>query len=251
VDRDEDTHVVIAGAAGTIGTILLPGLAGAYSVGGFDAAVDPGSQSRIAHGDVRDGQFLERALRNAAVVVHLATGVRQAWDGLLSVDILGTKALLDAASTTGARRVIIASSNHVSGGFELDRFRGRVPPGGKALDVSEPVRPDSEYGAAKAFAEAYGRFVAETTDLAVSCLRIGTVAPVDHPAAYRSIEQFGYIPGGPEAAERRLSATWLYHHDLLRIVREEIEATDRFRMRFAVSDNPGRFWSLDVYRWNP
>jgi nucleoside-diphosphate-sugar epimerase len=185
------------------------------------------------------------------VAIHLASGMHRGWDGLLPVDILGTRELLRAAAAAGLKRVVIASSNHVSGGLELDRFRSRVPPDGKALGVTEPVRPDSEYGVAKAFAEAYGRFVAETTDLAVSCLRIGTVAPVDDPAAYRSTEQFSYIPGGPAAVERRLRATWLHHHDLVRVIREEIEATDRFRVRFAVSDNPGRFWSLDVYSWNP
>jgi nucleoside-diphosphate-sugar epimerase len=250
VARDEGAHLVIAGAAGTIGTILLSGLAGAYSLSAFDTAVDPGSASEIAHGDVRDREFLQRAFRDATVVVHLATGMHGGWEGLLSVDVVGTKQLLDAACATGIRRVVLASSNHISGGFELDRLRSPVG-GDGVLEVTEPIRPDSEYGAAKAFAEAYGRFLAETTDLAVSCLRIGTVAPVDDPAAHRSAQQFDYIPGGPEAVERRLRATWLYHDDLLRIVREEIEATDRFRLRFAVSDNPGRFWSLDVYRWNP
>ncbi len=218
----------------------------------------PGSPaSRDVRGDVGDRELLRRCLEPGGAVVHLATGVSRGWEGLLAVDMLGTRNVLDAAAQIGVRRVILASTNHVVGGFELDYFRrGLVPgPGTDAANIlvrpTDPIRPDSEYGAAKAFGEGYGRFIAETTETAVTCLRIGTVAPVDDPAAYATSPGFAHIPGGAEGTGRRLRATWLYHADLLRIVREELAASDHFRLRFAVSDNPGRFWSLDTYRWNP
>jgi nucleoside-diphosphate-sugar epimerase len=250
--------ILITGAAGTIGSILAPALSEDGHVICLDVVEpSPGSPAwRGVRGDVGDRELLRRCLTPGGAVVHLATGVSRGWEGLLAVDMLGTRNVLDAAAQVGIRRVILASTNHVVGGFELDYFRrGLAPgPGTDAGNIvvrpTDPIRPDGEYGAAKAFGEAYGRFIAETTETAVTCLRIGTVAPVDDPAAYATSPEFAHIPGGAEGTGRRLRATWLYHADLLRIVREELAASDHFRLRFAVSDNPGRFWSLDTYRWN-
>jgi nucleoside-diphosphate-sugar epimerase len=250
--------ILITGAAGTIGGVLAPALSDHLLVTGLDV-VDVGTASRgwqTIPGDVGDRELLRRYLQPGGAVVHLATGASGGWEGLLAVDLLGTKSVLDVAALVGTRRVILASTNHVVGGFELDYFRRGVAPGLGTVEAdlvrpTDPIRPDSEYGAAKAFGEAYGRFIAETSETAVSCLRIGTVAPVDDPAAYAISPNFAHIPGGAEGVGRRLRATWLYHADLLRIVREELAASDQFRLRFAVSDNPGRFWSLETYRWNP
>jgi nucleoside-diphosphate-sugar epimerase len=247
---------LITGAAGTIGSILAPALSEDGPVICLDVVESsPGSPAwRGVRGDVGDRELLRRCLEPGGAVVHLATGVARGWEGLLAVDVLGTKGLLDAAAQVGVRRVILASTNHVVGGFELDYFRRGLAPGlgtvAAVVRPTDPIRPDSEYGAVKAFGEAYGRFIAETTETAVSCLRIGTVAPVDDPAAYATLPDFAHIPGGAEGIGRRLRATWLYHADLLRIVREELAANDRFRLRFGVSDNPGRFWSLETYRWS-
>jgi nucleoside-diphosphate-sugar epimerase len=249
---------LITGAAGTIGSILVPALAREWSVTSLDLG-EPGSRSgslRTVRGDVGDRELVLRCVRPGGVVVHLATGTSRGWEGLLAVDMAGTAALLDVAAEVGVGRVILASTNHVVGGFELDYFRQGVAPGlgtipaEVAVRPTDPIRPDSPYGAAKAFSEAYGRFIAETTDTAVSCLRIGTVAPVDDPAAYAASPQFAHIPEGADGVRRRLRATWLHHPDLIQIVRDELTAGDRFRLRFAVSDNPGRFWSLETYRWN-
>jgi uronate dehydrogenase len=250
---------LITGAAGTIGNVLVPALARDASVTGLDI-VEPGRRSRswrAVQGDVDDRELVMRCVRPGGVVVHLATGVSSGWEGLLAVDMVGTKTLLDVAAEIGVGRVILASTNHVVGGFELDYFRRGVAPGlslapgESAVQPTDPIRPDSQYGAAKAFGEAYGRFIAETTETAVSCLRIGTVAPIDDPVAYATSPEFAHIPGGAEGAGRRLRATWLHHADLLRIIREELSAADRFRLRFAVSDNRDRFWSLETYCWNP
>jgi nucleoside-diphosphate-sugar epimerase len=249
--------ILITGAAGTIGRILAPALSEDGQVIGLDLVEpSPGSHAwRGVRGDVGDRELLRRCLQPGGAVLHLATGVTRGWEGLLAVDMLGTKNVLDAAAQVGVRRVILASTNHVVGGFELDYFRRGLVPGletdaANIVRPTDPIRPDSEYGAAKAFGEAYGRFIGETTETAVSCLRIGTVAPVDDPAAYTTSPDFAHIPEGAEGVGRRLRATWLHHADLLHTVREELAASDHFRLRFAVSDNPGRFWSLQTYRWN-
>jgi len=254
VHRDS---ILITGAAGTIGSILAGALSGGADVVGLDlaGADDDLAGWRFVRGDVGDRDLLERSLQSRDVVIHLATGAPRGWDGLLDVEIRATKQLLDLAALAGTRRVVLASTNHVAGGFELDLFRrglssGDREPDAVVVEPTDPIRPDSPYGAAKAFGEAYGRFTAETTATAVSCLRIGTVAPVDDPAAYATSPQYAHIPGGAQGVERRLRATWLSHPDLIRLVREELAAGDRFRLRFGVSDNPGRFWSLQTYCWS-
>jgi hypothetical protein len=59
-----------------------------------------------------------------------------------------------------------------------------------------------------------------------------------------------FLPLPDEQRRRRFRASWLSHRDLVRIVGEELEASARFRRRFAVSDNPGRFWPLSVEQWD-
>jgi nucleoside-diphosphate-sugar epimerase len=171
---------------------------------------------------------------------------------LLEVDIVGTRTVLDAAAAAGVRRVVLASTNHVAGGIELDAVRGARPSGNGGLAV---VRPDSPYGAAKAFGEAYGRFISESTTTAVSCLRIGSVRPDGAaPPEVAPDEVAPYWPRellAPDALAARLERTRLRGEDLISIVDEELEARDRFRLRWAVSDNPGRPWPLDVAVWNP
>jgi uronate dehydrogenase len=253
VHRDS---ILITGAAGTIGSILAAALSGDADVTCLDLVDAHDSADRqLVRGDVGDRDLLQRMLESCDVVVHLATGASRGWDGLLEVEIRATKQLFDLAAVAGIRRVVLASTNHVAGGFELDYFRRGGSPVDRDTDAAvvqptDPIRPDSPYGAAKAFGEAYGRFTAETTATAVSCLRIGTVAPSDDPTAYASSPQYAHIPKGAEGAARRLRATWLSHPDLIRLMREEFAASERFRLRFGVSDNPGRFWSLETYCWN-
>jgi hypothetical protein len=114
----------------------------------------------------------------------------------------------------------------------------------------DPVRPDSFYAAAKVFAEAYGRKAAELGVLNVSCLRLGTVRRLDDPRAAATEDEFSSVPGGIAGRRRRLAATWLKHADLISVVQDELASRERFRLRFGVSDNPDRFWSLEVASWD-
>lgn len=249
--------VVVTGAAGVIGRILLPHLASRYRVRALDvrdvAAVPNVEPTR---GSVTDSALLQDLFAACTYVLHLATGSSRGWDGLLEVEIEGTRAVFDAAAAAGVQRVVFASTNHVAGGLELDRVRGLTSSRAGRVDV---VRPDTPYGAAKAFGEAYGRFISETTQTSVSCVRIGSVRPeadIDAAVAATGTPPGQVAPYWPpelltaDALEQRLRHTWLSHADLVRIVDEEMAATARFRLRFAVSDNPGRFWPVTVLSWN-
>jgi len=182
----------------------------------------------------------------ADYVLHLAHGAGQGWEGLRVVDIDGTRNVLDGALRGPCRRVVIGSSNHVVGWSELDYMAG--------LEVALPVgpqsspRPDGLYGVAKVAGEALARAAAEHGGLQVSVLRIGTVRADDDLARAASDPSFAYI-GDHEAVHRRLERTWLFHADLVRIVRDEFTASETFRLRYATSSPDDEVWSSEVLTW--
>ena len=108
---------------------------------------------------------------------------------------------------------MFASSNHAVGFYPRQRRIG----------TDEPVRPDSRYGASKAFGEALGALYAYKHGLRVTCLRIGNVT--DTPAD-----------------KRRLSI-WLSPQDLVQLIRIGLEHPDiRHEIFFGASDNARTFW---------
>jgi nucleoside-diphosphate-sugar epimerase len=239
-------RIAITGAAGVVAGVLIPALNA--DVAGVDIAMQPEGLDLADwyQGSVADPRVVSHAAEGCHAVLHLATGAPE-WPGLFDVDMRGLRNVLDSATANGVRKVIFASSNHVVGMHEKEALRlGRYT----EYPISAPPRPDSPYGAAKAFGEALCRYTSETSDVSTSCLRIGTVRPTDDIDRYCREPAFKYVPGGTEGVRARLRKTWLYHEDLIRIVREELESSDSYRLRFAVSNNPGRFWSLDVLAWN-
>ncbi len=99
------------------------------------------------HGDVRDPESVETAMRGCEAVLHLAASVgnKRSIDdpGLdASVNLLGTVTVLEAARKLGIKRVVFSSSAGIFG--EL-----------KTLPISEDHEqcPDSPYGVSKLAAE--------------------------------------------------------------------------------------------------
>jgi uronate dehydrogenase len=96
------------------------------------------------------------------------------------------------------------------------------------ITAEAPIRPDSPYGAGKAFFEAAARYYSERYEMSCICLRIGTVRADDRPR------------------EPRHYATLLSHTDLVRLVRCALEATSElaFGVYYGVSANTWRFWDI-------
>jgi nucleoside-diphosphate-sugar epimerase len=240
-------RVLIIGSAGVVATVLARDLSADHDLIGLDVqpAREPERWSGTIMVSVGERDTVLKVAAEAEYILHLAQGTARGWDGLREVDIDGTRNVLDGAMRGGCRRVVVASSNHVTGWGELDYLAGSRT--GLPLEPPSPLRPDGLYGVAKIAGEALARAAAEFAGLPVSVLRIGTVRLDDDMERAVDEKQFAYI-GDQEAVRRRLSRTWLFHADLVRLVREEFAASETFRLRYAASAGD-EVWSMRTLTW--
>ncbi len=129
-------HFLVTGAAGFIGSQVCERLlAQGHQVRGIDCFTDyyPRRLKELNLAPARDHQSFEfieedvvstdlnRLLEGVEVVIHLAAqaGVRASWGANFTIythnNILSTQALLEAAKTSGLRRLVYASSSSVYG----------------------------------------------------------------------------------------------------------------------------------------
>ena len=130
-------HILLTGAAGRIGTILRPALAGRY---GKVRLLDRRPVENIASneealiGDITDRATLHRAVEGVDAVVHMAGYPRIGdWNEILPLNIAATYELLDASRLAGVKRFVIASSHHAIGYY----------PRTETVGTDAQVRPDS------------------------------------------------------------------------------------------------------------
>ncbi|MBT3602714.1 MAG: NAD(P)-dependent oxidoreductase, partial [Candidatus Latescibacteria bacterium] len=145
----------------------------------------------------------------------------------VEANIKGTYGIYEACKRKGVKRVILASTNHVTGMYE------KKGPIYTTWDM--PVRPDSFYGASKAYDEALGRYYWDEYGLSVVCLRIGSFQPVS------SVQN--------RKADRILS-TWLSYKDTVQLTWRSIDASDKvgFAIYFGISGNTRAYWDLQNAR---
>nr|SBO97639.1 UDP-glucose 4-epimerase [Nonomuraea gerenzanensis] len=212
--------VVLTGAAGSVGSVLREPLRrrlrrlisvdrAPLTAGG------PGEEVRQAElGGVEDVRPL---VEGADAIVHLAGVPDEApLADLLEGNVLGTHHVLEAARLAGVGRVVLASSNRLTGCY----------PAAQPVSAEMPPRPDGVYGVSKVAVEALGRLYADKFGLEVVCLRIGSLEP--------------------EPSEPRHLATWLSPRDCAGFVWAALTRPGLgFTAAYAVSANTRRFWELD------
>jgi nucleoside-diphosphate-sugar epimerase len=232
-------RVLITGAGGLVGQVLRTALAEDYEVTGVDVKR---GRNGLVRSDMARLRHAERAVDGVDVVIDLASAHwRQPWEVVRDNNIPAAWNTLEAARRRGVRRVIYASSNHVTGLYERDHpyasivagdYDGLDPATVPKITTSMPVRPDTPYGVGKVLGEAAARYYAEEYGLSVLCLRIGSLNRASRPSAARHF------------------ATLLTHDDMARLVRCCIEAPPdlTFGVFYGVSANTWRIWDLDDAR---
>jgi uronate dehydrogenase len=229
--------VLVTGAAGLIGRILMDALAGELDARGLDVVGGRGVEHVV---DMTNLGQLAPAFRGASAVVDLAGDASRSvtWERAVRNNIPATLNALEAARLAGATRVVYASSNRVVGLYERDepyssvvagRYGDLDPAAIPKLSSNVAIRPDSAYAVGKACGECAARHYAETYDISVICVRIGTVLHGDRP---RSPRHF---------------ATLLTRRDLVHLVRCCLSAPRElgFAILYGVSANTWRFWDIE------
>ncbi len=225
-------RLFITGINGKIGRILHDGLSAKYDVYGLDM-VGPFSDRVFAVNITAEEELLTAFQRAAPLhsLIHLAADprVEAPWESVLPNNIVGTRSVFEAAREVGVKKVIFASTCHVTGAYD------GIPSGGFLHQLSDPpriapadpIRPDGDYGVSKAFGEALARYYASRWDISFICLRIGVVLKDDKPLGHPWFKK-----------------GWLSHRDLLQLVNKSLDSNVVYGIYYGASNNRGGFWDL-------
>ena len=207
----------LTGAAGGLGRVLRLRLKAHCRVLRLSDIADRGA---AASGEERmpaaldDAEAMRALLEGVDAVVHFGgVSVEGPFEPILQANIVGSYHLYEAARRHRVRRIVFASSNHVTGFYRQD----------EVIDATMPMRPDGHYGLSKAFGENLAHFYFDRYGIETVSLRIGSSfpAPID----------------------RRMLATWLSHDDLERLVVASLRApVVGHSVIYRLSDNTTRWW---------
>ena len=223
--------LLITGSEGLVGKILWKNLSDTFELFGLDSRADP-STATLFQADITIPEQVEAvfaSIPSLAYVVHLAGDARvdAEWESAFHVNIGGTENVYAAARKHGIQRVVLASSNHVTGAYEGLPPVLHLKENRPLITTRDPIRPDGFYGVSKAAAEAIARMYFELYGLQSVCLRIGTVLRDDDPTR-----------------EARTLSTWLSHRDLVQLVLRSLSADVKFGIYYGVSNNRRKFWDI-------
>lgn len=163
---------------------------------------------------LEDAAAVQALLQDVSAVVHLGgVSVEAPFAPILQANIVGVFNLYEAARKQGVRRIVFASSNHVTGFYRQD----------EVISTEDPPRPDGLYGVSKAFGENLARLYFDRHGIETVCIRIGS--------------------SFPEPKDRRMLATWLSYDDLERLVVACLTApVAGYSVVYGVSANRTRWW---------
>jgi len=211
-------RVLLTGAAGTVGTALWQGWQAAdrFDLTLTDRRPIEGTRSRTEIGDLCDYALIEKLCADQDVLVHLAylpqANVGQ--DTLELTDIGLSMRLFHRACAAGIKKVVLASTNHVTGWNE----HLSDPP---IFSTPEQIVPDGWYGAMKGMAEVAGRNLVNTEDMRFISIRIGTFS------------------GKSDVNSLRLCSTLLTPRDAVQLfgLAIEYEGPEKFFITYGASNN--------------
>lgn len=215
--------LLLTGAAGTLGRVLAPALQPLCRQLRVSDLPAPLAAAPLPDGvqrqpcDLADGDAVHRLLAGVQAIVHLGgISTEGPFAPILQANILGLHHLYEAARRQGVRRIVFASSNHVTGCW----------PRSTTLSCADRPRPDGNYGLSKLFGEGLASLYWDRHGIETVCLRIGTATPTP-----------------PDA---RALSTWLSLPDLVRLVGASLTAPDvGCTIAWGMSANTRAFWRDD------
>jgi nucleoside-diphosphate-sugar epimerase len=178
-------------------------------------------------------------------VIHLAADPHEnkSWDQLFESNLDATFNVFAAATLAKVPRVILASSNHVMGGYRTERGVGRwlttnLPPkpGTKLVNVDGTITDSTAYAAMKLAAERMGATYAAAANATCVAIRIGWVNRVGQNRAQDL----------PEEADIWFKQMWLSDADLGQIFEKSVSASlaPAFYLINGMSNNDDMVWDI-------
>ena len=243
--------VLITGASGLIGGLVIERLGAKYDLSGLSRRPVAGIPHTQA--DVADRAAIQPAFADIHTVLHLAAAtddsITERWETTMATTVNGTLNVYEAARQAGVRRVVFMSSGCVQLAYEWEEGSpygklangpdDEIPASWPIVDLTWPVRPDSPYAVGKLFGENLGRFYADKHGISTLVIRLGAVNKDDRPAIRRQ------YPG------------FLSQSDCVQMIDKCISAPDglRYDVFDAISENEWRWRSTDhskeVLGWRP
>jgi nucleoside-diphosphate-sugar epimerase len=223
-------RVLVTGASGLIGGLVIGGLADKYAFSGLSrrpVAGIPHTQASIS-----DRDALRRASEGMDMVLHLAAETQDydEWDKVMEVTIAGTLNMYRAAQEAGVKRIVFMSTGSTMCGYEW--FEGspygalaaneidRLPAGERMITYLDPPRPDSFYGVGKLFGENTGRLFSDRYGISVICIRLGAVLPDDQPRRVRQLPGYLSQADAVQMVDKCLSAPQAIRFDIFDAISE-------------------------------
>jgi len=211
------SRLLLTGAAGHLGRELRPRLARYCNVLRLSdraACAAAGPCEEVVLAELSDKAQVQALLEGVDAVVHLGgVSTEQPWEPILAGNIVGMVNLYEAARRHKVRRIVFASSNHVTGFYRQDQV----------ISPRDPVRPDGFYGLSKAFGENLAQLYWDRHGLETVSLRIGS----------------SYA----EPKDRRMLSTWMSFDDTERLVAAALTAPIvGHSVIYGMSDNGRVFW---------
>ena len=184
--------LLLTGAAGGVGSALRDRLKANCDVLRLSDRVDFGpaqAGEEVVVADLADASAVSSMVKGCQAIVHMGgVSVEGPFDPILQANIVGVYNLYEAARQHGVKRVVFASSNHVTGFYRQS----------DTITPAHPARPDSLYGVSKAFGEDLSRMYFDRYGIETACVRIGSAFA--------------------EPRDRRMLASWLSFDDLHRLI---------------------------------
>jgi uronate dehydrogenase len=216
-------RLLLTGAAGNLGRELRPRLRAYADVLRVSDRHDVGpavAGEEVMLAALEDKAAVRGLLDGVEAVVHLGgISTEQPFHSILAGNIVGVVNLYEAARVHHVRRIIFASSNHVTGFYRQDQV----------ISPRDPVRPDGMYGLSKAFGEGLAQLYWDRYRIETVSVRIGSsfAAPAD----------------------RRMLATWLSFDDAERLIVASLGApVVGHTILYGMSDNTTTWWDNTVAR---
>ena len=163
--------VAITGGSGAVGRVVAQSLSASVDVTSVDVVPAP-KGLRWRKADVTRAAEVRSALSGHDAVVHLAALIQpeDPEPEMFRVNVFGTWNVLRAARELGIRRVVLISSETVSGVINITNVE-RSKPDYLPIDERHPLRPRETYGTSKQMGEVMAESFARRGDLEVVVLR--------------------------------------------------------------------------------